>query len=439
MSQKKRKPKTKRSGAPGHKRPTAPAAPATELVFDRIGKPEIDRILREQIGMTLAAALERSSVPSVQAFVDELEHEDDAVLAVQSLEAELGIEAGVDELPELDLEQDVRLLRADIEQQAQIGEVDKRLLTICREAMVSLERRAIRAEKELEQAVRRTEQAETQAARHERRAEERVAESQELRGKLEAAESEIAELQARLAKARAKGERLEHELEDVPDAPVDGGDAQATIDDLRKRLKQREELLIEAHAEHERLEISLDVARNEVIRLHREAEGTTESAVAAEEELPEVETVLEAVREAQKRCKHLVFTERSIETAEDSPFWRPDMVLADLIKLDKVAEAYERPEGIGQPVGQYAQDLGLDWRSGVGEVWYGIHPNDYHFSHDGHTLRVAEHVRVANGSGAQRCARVYCAFHPGSDAPDDLPRGVYVGPVGRKLPDSTTG
>lgn len=439
MSQKKRKPKPKRSGVPGHKRPTVPAAPATELVFDRIGKPEIDRILREQLGMTLAAALERSSVPSVQAFVDELEHEDDAVLAVQSLEAELGIEAGADELPELDLEQDVRLLRADIEQQAQIGEVDKRLLAICREAMVSLERRAVRAEKDLEQAVRKTEQAETQAQRHERRAEERVAESQELRGKLEAVEAEAAELRERLAKARAKGERLEHELEDVPDQPADGGDAQETIADLRRRLEQREELLIEAHAEHERLEMSLDVARNEVIRLHREADGATDDTDVAEEELPEVETVLAAVEEARKRCKHLVFTERALETAEDSPFWRPDMVLADLIKLDKVAEAYERPEGIGKPVGQYAQDLGLDWRSGVGEVWYGIHPNDYHFNQDGHTLRVAEHVRVANGSGAQRCARIYCAFHPGSDAADDLPRGVYVGPVGRKLPDSTTG
>ncbi|WP_026910228.1 hypothetical protein [Patulibacter minatonensis] len=438
MSQKKRKPKPKRSGNPGHKRAVV-AAPATEVTFDRIGKPEIDRILREQVGMTLALAVERSSVASVQGFVDELEHEDDAVMAVQALEAELGIEAGVDELPELDLEQDLRLLRADIDQQAQISEVDKRLLTITREAMVFLERRAVRAEKELEQAVRKTEKAEQQAARHERRAEERVEEAQELRGKAEAADAEIAELQARLKKAQAKGERLEHELEDVPDAPVGGADAQGTIADLRKQLKQREELLIEAHAEHERLEVSLDVARNEMIRLHREVEGTTADTVAAEEALPEVETVLEAVEVAKKLCKHLVFTERALETAEDSPFWRPDMVLQDLIKLDQVAEAYERPEGIGQPVGQFAQDLGLDWRSGVGEVWYGIHPNDYHFSHDGHTLRVAEHVRVANGSGAQRCARVYCAFHPGGDGDDDLPRGVYVGPVGRKLPDSTTG
>jgi hypothetical protein len=437
MSTKKRKPKKARSGSPAHKRPV-PAATPTELSFDRIGKPEIDRILREQIGLTLTAALERSSVPSLQAFVDELEHEDDAVIAVRELEAELGIEPGTDELPELEPEQELRLLRADGDQERQISEVDKRLLTICREAMVFLERRAVRAEKELEQAGRRTEQAETQAARHERRAEERVAEAQELRGKLEAAEAEIAELRDRLASAREKGEQLEHELHDAPDVPVAGGDARV-VEDLRKRLKEREELLIEAHAEHERLEMSLDVARNEVIRLHREAEGAETDDGVEEEALPEVETVLQAVQEAQKRCKHLVFTERSLETASDSPFWRPDMVLADLIKLDQVAEAYERPEGIGQPVGQFAQDLGLDWRSGVGEVWYGIHPNDYHFSHDGHTLRVAEHVRVANGSGAQRCARIYCAFHPGSDGDDDLPRGVYVGPVGRKLPDSTTG
>jgi predicted nucleic acid-binding Zn-ribbon protein len=337
------------------------------------------------------------------------------------------------------MEQDLRLMRADIDQQAQISEVDKRLLTICREAMVFLERRAVRAEKELESAVRKAEQAENQAARHERRAEERVSEAQELRGRLEGVESEFDELKARLDKARAKGERLEHELEDVPDAPVGGADQQGTIEDLRRRLKQREELLVDAHAERERLELSLDVARNEMIRLHREVEGATDEGVEAEEALPEVETVLEAVEVARKRCKHLVFTERALETAEDSPFWRPDMVLADLVKLDQVAEAYERPEGIGKPMGQYAQDLGLDWRSGVGEVWYGIHPNDYHFTQDGHTLRVAEHVRVANGSGAQRCARVYCAFHPGGDGPDDLPRGVYVGPVGRKLPDSTTG
>ncbi|MGX6447973.1 hypothetical protein ACVU7I_07905 [Patulibacter sp. S7RM1-6] len=438
MSTKKRKPKPKRSGNPGHKRPVV-AAPPTELSFDRIGKPEIDRILREQIGMTLATAVERSSIPAVQAFVDELEAEDDAVTAVREVEAELGIEPGTDEMPELEPEQEVRLLRADADQERQISEVDKRLIAICREAMVALERRAVRAEKELEGAQRTAERAETQAARHERRAEERVAEAQELRGKLESAEAEIAELRDELDRARARGERLEHELEEAPDAEAVGAADAGAVAELRERLQEREELLVEAHAERERLEVALDAARTEALRLHREMQGLEEDDATVEDELPEVETVLEAVQEAQKRCKHLVFTERAFETAEDSPFWRPDMVLQDLVKLDKVAEAYERPEGIGQPVGQYAQDLGLDWRSGVGEVWYGIHPNDYHFAHDGQTLRVAEHVRVANGSGAQRCARIYCAFHPGSDQDGDLPRGVYVGPVGRKLPDSTTG
>lgn len=439
MSTKKRT-KPKRSGSPTHKRPgiAAVAAPA-ELTFDRIGKPEIDRILREQTGMPLATVLERSSVHAVQAFIDDLEAEDDAVTAVRELEAELGIEQGVEELPDLEPEREIRLLRADGVQERQIAEVDKRLLVICREVMVSLERRAVRAEKELQQAQRKVEQAETQAGRHERRAEDRVAEAQELRGKLDNAELEITALRESLEAAENRGEQLATELDETPDVMAADDASVEAVQALRAQLTEREALLVDAHAEHERLELALEEARRTIVRMHREAESGDEDEQSEEEELPAVESVLEAVQVAAERCKHLVFSERAFETAADSPFWRPDMVLQDFVKLDKVAEAYLRPEGIGQPVGQFAQDLGLDWRSGVGEVWYGIHPNDYHFSYDGETLRVAEHVRVANGSGAQRCARIYCSFHPGSDQDGDIPRGVYVGPVGRKLPDSTTG
>lgn len=439
MSTKKRT-KPKRSGSPTHKRPgIAAVAPPAELTFDRIGKPEIDRILREQIGVPLAAVLERSSIQAVQAFIDDLEAEDDAVNAVRELEAELGIEQGVEDLPDLEPEQEIRLLRADGVQERQIAEVDKRLLVICREVMVSLERRAVRAEKELQQAQRKVEQAETQAGRHERRAEERVTEAQELRGKLDNAELEITSLREALEAAENRGEQLATELDETPDVVAADEASVAAVEELQAQLSEREALLLDAHAEHERLEVSLDDARREITRLQRELAGATEDEESEEEELPAVETVLEAVEVAAERCKHLVFSERAFETAADSPFWRPDMVLQDFVKLDKVAEAYLRPEGIGQPVGQFAQDLGLDWRSGVGEVWYGIHPNDYHFPYEGETLRVAEHVRVANGSGAQRCARIYCSFHPGSDQDDAIPRGVYVGPVGRKLPDSTTG
>lgn len=439
MSTKKRT-KPKRSGSPTHKRPgiAAVAAP-TELTFDRIGRPEIDRILREQTGLPLATVLERSSVHAVQAFIDDLEAEDDAVNAVRDLEAELGIEQGVEELPELEPEQEIRLLRADGAQERQIAEVDKRLLMICREVMVSLERRAVRAEKELQQAQRKVEQAETQAGRHERRAEERVAEAQELRGKLDNAELEITSLREALEAAENRGEQLASELDETPDVIAADQASVEAVEALQAQLADREALLVDAHAEHERLEVALEEARRTIARMHREAEGGGDDEESEEEELPAVETVLEAVEVAADRCKHLVFSERAFETAADSPFWRPDMVLQDFVKLDKVAEAYLRPEGIGQPVGQFAQDLGLDWRSGVGEVWYGIHPNDYHFPYEGETLRVAEHVRVANGSGAQRCARIYCSFHPGSDQEGDIPRGVYVGPVGRKLPDSTTG
>jgi hypothetical protein len=46
-------------------------------------------------------------------------------------------------------------------------------------------------------------------------------------------------------------------------------------------------------------------------------------------------------------------------------------------------------------------------------------------------------VIVANGTGAGRNARIYFHVSDGSDG--ELPRGIYIGHIGRHLPDSTTG
>lgn len=439
MATRKRKPK--KSGNPARlAAPVAPAPPA-ELVFDTIGRAEIDRILREQLGMPLPTLLERTSVAHVQSFVDALEAEEVAVEAVREAEVEADIEQGAEELPELEPTVELKVTKADLEQQRRIAQVDKALVGAARAAVVDLERRAVRAEKELERGARRVEQAEQEAARHARRADERVQEAQRLRGEaervqveLDATEREVVRLRAELAEARARADAPA-----APSTPADGATADH-VEALQAEVAERTALLEDAHRERERLEVALDAARAENSRMRHESRRDAGDEEASEEEpLPSVESVAEALEVARERCTHLVFTERAAQTAADSPFWRPDMILADLVKLDRVAEAYLRPEGIGRPIAQLAQELGLDWRSGVGEVWYGIHPNDYHFSHEGHVLRVAEHVRVANGSGAQRCARIYCSFHPGPTSEAPLPRGIYVGPVGRKLPDSTTG
>ncbi len=76
------------------------------------------------------------------------------------------------------------------------------------------------------------------------------------------------------------------------------------------------------------------------------------------------------------------------------------------------------------------------WRQAVSEAARAKSPDDYQFLYDGRTLDLGPHVVVANGTGAGRNARIYFDVSDGSEG---LPRGIYIGHVGRHLPDSSTG
>src|SRR5436309_12782642 len=72
-------------------------------------------------------------------------------------------------------------------------------------------------------------------------------------------------------------------------------------------------------------------------------------------------SVLEAGQVAADRVTHLVLLPDAFESAEDSPFRRPQLVLDALLKLDELARLYSEPEGIGDSIGSVARQLGLDW------------------------------------------------------------------------------
>jgi hypothetical protein len=50
-------------------------------------------------------------------------------------------------------------------------------------------------------------------------------------------------------------------------------------------------------------------------------------------------------------------------------------------------------------------------------------------------MELGPHVAIGSGSGAGFIARIYLHVADGSG---DVPRGLYVGHVGRHLPDTTT-
>jgi chemotaxis protein histidine kinase CheA len=256
-------------------------------------------------------------------------------------------------------------------------------------------RRAQQAERALSAAEARATQAE--ASLHERR---EVAETTASAAREDASEDWLAAHEAALA-----------ELEAV----------RAHRDELTRRVAELEEA-----AERDRQAIA------ELSAALGERPAAEDEAAAAEEEAPK--SVLEAVRVAAQTCPNLVFTESAFDSAADSPYRRPEEILDALRKLDALAERYNAGQ-MGVSLGQAAQEAGLSWRAGVSELARTRWAKHYVVTHDGVNLDLGPHLALGSGSGAGFVARVYLHLADGNGG---VPRGIYVGHVGRHLPDTTT-
>jgi predicted nucleic acid-binding Zn-ribbon protein len=283
------------------------------------------------------------------------------------------------------------------------------------------------AERELRAARRsssRLEESERQARVDAQRAEEiaRAAREEAKRARAEAA--------AAAAGAASAGEKPDSQRGGL--TPYGGVRGQAPpleseLDGLTERIIE-----LEARAEHladenERLRRALGQVRA--------AMGDEEEAAEDEEPHPgEPATVLEAVQLAADRVQHLVLLPDAFESAEDSPFRRPQLVLDALLKLDELARLYAEPGGIGESIGSVARRLGLDWIPDTTE-WGGTRGRHYELTWKGKKFRLGPHIRLGTGAGAGSTARIYGFFYDGDD---EQGRTFVVGHVGRHLPDSTT-
>lgn len=252
--------------------------------------------------------------------------------------------------------------------------------------------------------------------------------------------------------ARAQAEALE--------ADIEAGDAGSTAarerhaDEWAAQLAAEQaahadtrERLARSHEESARLADELQIARERLEGVGRRLADAhapdTEAEPGGEEDdagwdLDDVEPrdVKEAVLIARHHARHLRFASRALQTADESPFTRPRLVLEQLAKLDRLAGLYLRPEGIGRPLTQAAQEVGItQWASDVSETTRSMYAEHYRFRYDGHQLPLDAHVRIGSGAGANFVARIYLHV---ADGKGEVPRGFYVGVVGKHLPDTTT-
>jgi hypothetical protein len=207
------------------------------------------------------------------------------------------------------------------------------------------------------------------------------------------------------------------------------------VDELLEELAGAERfadaLTDQLHEAHDRI-----AQRERELAELRRALGRGEAEEIAPDLTPRAEPgdVLGAVKIAEGFLTHLVFAPRAFESAADSPFARPALILENLERLDELAARYLEGD-MGEKVSDLAFRLGLNWRGGISERTRTRYGKEYSFTYMGRTFELGPHVRIGSGQGAGAIARIYLALHPG-DA--ELPRSVIVGHVGRHLPDSTT-
>ena len=298
-----------------------------------------------------------------------------------------------------------------------------------REEMAAKQRWVEEQERKFDEVRRQAE-----AARSKREAAETVRQDAEaqhlaLRRERDALAARVRELEAELESARAGAE--------VPEPPADAAlleqvetalAAHAATQQQRDELHDRLEAL-RAERERDRRTIA-ELTRLLALAETTEAPGEGEEAAIA----APPSSVHEAVEQAAAQARHLRFAPRAFESAEDSPFRRPGLVLRTLRSLDELAGRFAAGE-MGASLGQLAAEHGItQWKPGVAETTRKRYADDYTVSWDGHRLELGPHIGLGSGSGAEFIARIYLHVSDGGE----VPRGITVGHVGRHLPDTTT-
>jgi hypothetical protein len=246
-------------------------------------------------------------------------------------------------------------------------------------------------------------------------------ENQRLRERLSA-------LEARLATEQPEAEAPPPDFDDWLQGFEQQLTAQAATEAARDELHTRLEELA-AERERDRRTIA------ELGRLLAAADTETEGAPAEQAAEAPPATVLEAVERAAAQAEHLRFAPRAFDTAADSPFRRPGLVLKTLRQLDELATRFAAGD-MGMSLSQAAASIGItQYKQGVSELARTRYEKDYTFTYEGHDLLVGPHVGLGSGSGAAFVARIYLHVEDGREG---LARGITVAVVGRHLPDTTT-
>jgi len=235
----------------------------------------------------------------------------------------------------------------------------------------------------------------------------------------------------------------------VPDKRIADVMRRAEADERQKVLEQRRATGDEFWEDYEQTIDNLREANERIAGLEAENANLRANqqvffapAPDGPDELAETEaaeefafnSVAEAVKAAEKRCKKVKILDTAISAAETSPYRRPFDVFKALTDLDEIVDTWIKnrdEKGSGGDLLQHLRDRG--WRRSsmhISDTTRGKYGANYEFEYQGQKQLFEPHITIGSGD-ANSCASIHFIF-------DQERLKMIVGHVGRHLPNTKT-
>lgn len=194
----------------------------------------------------------------------------------------------------------------------------------------------------------------------------------------------------------------------------------ADTDKLLEDLYSLEDKLKEAENKYDELVKECDTLRANSMALASASSWNqptqspqASAALPQQQTAPPLESVLDAVKDAQGRATHLRFLPSAHTSATDSPFKQPDRVLQALDAINEVASIWAESLESGKSVGSlrelFKSKYGFTYADDVSQTSKSRWADEYKASHDGKEYDISPHITIG-AKQADTCLSIHWAW-----------------------------
>ena len=220
----------------------------------------------------------------------------------------------------------------------------------------------------------------------------------------------------RVPAARTEDIDDDEESEDAPD-PAEAVMLQAQVAELQAALETADAIIEE---QRDKLGRRDDQFNQMVLQMVNQQLSQTD------ERPPQVRSMRDVIDKTQKFCSHLVLHPTAVESALELQGPDPNLVLLDLIRLNRVAARWAAGDLGAATIAMECRREGLPWAAGISQTAVRKYGEDYTIEWRGKPVLAAGHIKRGKHAALYR---IHVYFDPDT-------RETVVAHIGRHLRDA---